>query len=288
MLFHRQMFAAVIGALALSVVTPVVAAAAPAPIEYANLGDSYSAGSGVLPLVPGAPLQCARSQNNFSHIVAARRGYRLTDASCGSARTADFYGPQAGIAGTQAQLNAVRPTTDIITVMMGGNDSGTFGGTLQACIRAALNARGVADPCRRQYGQSLIAPIAARTQPALTRGLRAIRAKAPRARILVVGYPSVFPRSGNCSAGFLIAPGDTPYVRSVADALNLAVRRAAEATGATFVDMAPASVGHTACTPPGVRYVEPILGTTQIIPAHPNARGERAIATQVLAAINRR
>ena len=55
MVFHRQMFAAVIGALALSVVTPVVAAAAPAPIEYANLGDSYSAGSGVLPLVPATP-----------------------------------------------------------------------------------------------------------------------------------------------------------------------------------------------------------------------------------------
>jgi len=51
--------------------------------------------------------------------------------------------------------------------------------------------------------------------------------------------------------------------------------------------MTPASVGHTACTPPGVRYVEPILGTTQLIPAHPNARGERAIATRVLAAIGR-
>ena len=288
MVFHRQLFAAVIGALALSVVTPAVAQAAPArAVEYVNIGDSYSAGAGVLPLVPGSPAGCFRSQRNFAHLVAAQHGYRLTDVSCGGAETADFYRSQPSAPGTRPQLDALRPTTQVVTVMMGGNDSSTFAGSLEKCLGAAIGSR-VADPCERRFGDSLIAPVFARTQPSLTRGLRAIRARSPRARIIVVGYPVLFPRSGSCAAGFLIAPGDTPYVRRVSDALNLAARRAAAAAGATYVDLEPSTEAHNACTGPGNRYVEPLIGATQFVPAHPNARGEAAFARQVSAAIDRR
>jgi hypothetical protein len=42
-------------------------------------------------------------------------------------------------------------------------------------------------------------------------------------------------------------------------ALNDAVRRAAEATGAAYVDMTAPSAGHDACQALGVRWIEPVL-----------------------------
>ena len=67
--------------------------------------------------------------------------------------------------------------------------------------------------------------------------------------------------------------------------LNDAVRRAAEATGATYVNLNVVSEGHDACQPIGVRWVEPVLQGTNPVVVHPNALGElqmAAHATKVL------
>ena len=56
-----------------------------------------------------------------------------------------------------------------------------------------------------------------------------------------------------------VAKGDVPYVRGIQATLNDAVRRAAEATGSTYVDMNAVAEGHDACQPIGVRWVEPVL-----------------------------
>ncbi|MDH6677279.1 lysophospholipase L1-like esterase [Rhodococcus sp. LBL1] len=285
---RRTVVAALTAALAAT--TPALALAAPASaqpggIEYVNLGDSFSAGSGVFPVVSELPPECWQSERNFAHIVAAELGYRLTDVSCGGAKTEDFYRPQ--YSGTGAQLDALSPATEVVTVMIGGNNNDTFAGAMASCIGAAVTNPGAYDPCKARYGDSLSEPVVSQTYPALVRALYDIHARAPHARVFVVGYPWLMPPSDGCFQE-PIAPGDVPYLRDLQATLNDAARRAAAETGTTFVDMAAVSEGMDSCGPVGQRWIEPMLFSTQLVPVHPNADGERALAREVINAIENR
>jgi hypothetical protein len=63
------------------------------------------------------------------------------------------------------------------------------------------------------------------------------------------------------------------------------VRRAAEETGAVYVDFAEASAGHDACQPAGTRWIEPLLFGRSVVPVHPNALGERRMAERTLSVL---
>lgn len=115
--------------------------------------------------------------------------------------------------------------------------------------------------------------------------LSAVRAKAPDAEVAILGYPWIMPASGSCFLKMPVAKGDVPYVRGIQATLNDAVRRAAEATGATYVDMSAASDGHDACQPLGVRWIEPVLQGTNPVIVHPNALGESKMAAQAIAVL---
>jgi hypothetical protein len=79
-----------------------------------------------------------------------------------------------------------------------------------------------------------------------------------------------------------VATGDVPYLRHLQATLNDAVRRAAAATGAKYVDLNVVSNGHDACKPIGVRWVEPVVGGTNPVIVHPNALGEAKMAEQAI------
>ena len=79
-----------------------------------------------------------------------------------------------------------------------------------------------------------------------------------------------------------VAEGDVPYLRGIQATLNDAVRRAAAATGSTYVDLRRVSDGHDACQPIGVRWVEPVLQGTNPVVVHPNALGESRMAAQTM------
>ncbi|GGG00794.1 lipase 2 [Rhodococcoides trifolii] len=258
-------------------VSPPIANAT--PTEYANLGDSFTAATGVLPLAAGAPLECLQSDQNFAHIVARRQGYDLTDISCGGAATDDFYSAQS--AGTRPQLDALSPSTGVVTVMIGGNDSSIFSGAVTSCVNATLTHLGVADPCEQQYGNKFDDTVLGTTLPAVRQALRDIHSRAPRARVVAVGYPWLLPSTGSCAPFVPVALGDVPFLRRLQTTLNDSIRRAAVDTGTTFVDMSVVSEGHDACQPVGVRWVEPLIGARQPVPLHPNALGEQVLATEV-------
>ncbi|MFC8132275.1 SGNH/GDSL hydrolase family protein [Streptomyces sp. NPDC057302] len=252
------------------------------PLDYVALGDSYSAGSGVLPLDLTAPLLCARSTANYPHVVAKRTGAKLTDVTCGGAQTKDFAGSQ--YPGVAPQLDAVDADTDVVTLTIGGNDNNTFIGAILACGSAGVLSGGKGSPCKDANGDKFTKEIDANTYPALKTALRAIKAKAPHARVGILGYPWIVPAKADpsCFAKMPIATGDVPYLRDLQTHLNDAVRRAASETGATFVDMAAASEGHDACKAPGTRWIEPVLFGTNFVPVHPNALGEKGMADQAI------
>ncbi|KQU56790.1 lipase [Rhodococcus sp. Leaf278] len=267
----------VVAVVVLALSSPPTAAAS--PIAHVNLGDSFSAGSGVLPLAPSTPLRCLQSEQNFAHIVASQQGYSLTDISCGGAATDDFYAPQ--FEGARAQFDALSPSTDVVTVMIGGNDSSVFSGAIAACVSALATHAGAFDPCTQQNGSTFDDKILDSTLPAVRQALRDIHTRVPEAKVIIVGYPWLIPASSTCAPQVPVALGDVPYLRNLQATLNDAIRQAAVDTDTTFVDMSVASEGHDACQPVGVRWVEPLLFANQFVPLHPNALGEAAIAAAV-------
>ncbi len=273
-------------ALAGALVLGLTAAPAQASttLNYAALGDSYSAGSGVVP-IDTSNLICLRSTANYPHVLAARTGARLTDVTCGAAQTKDFTASQ--YPGVAPQADAVGADTDLITLTIGGNDNGTFIGAMLACGSAGILSGGQGSPCKDLYGSSFDDTIDAKTYPALKNALRAVRAKAPNARVAVLGYPWITPAEADpsCFAKLPIASGDVPYMHALQAHLNAVVQRAAEETGATFVDFSQASEGHDACRPAGTRWIEPLLFGQNLVPVHPNALGEQRMAERTMSVL---
>ena len=276
---------ALVAAVAALVATGSSAAteAAKGPLRYVALGDSYSAASGVLPPDPTAP-QCLRSTLNYPHLIAARTGARLTDVTCGAAETKDFR--QSQYPGVAPQLDALHADTQLVTMTIGGNDNNTFIGAILDCGLAGLSTLGQGSPCRDTYGNRFRHDIRHTTYPALVAALRAVHRRAPHARVGILGYPWILPRTGGCFDKMPVATGDVPYLRRVEATLNDAVGRAAAKTGATYVDLSKVSEGHDACQPPGMRWIEPVLQGTNPVVVHPNARGERHLAKRTMTVLH--
>ena len=251
--------------------------AASSPLKYVALGDSYSAASGVLPVDPTAP-QCLRSTRNYPQVLAKKIGAKLTDVTCGAADTTHFFKPQ--YPGMKPQLDALKSDTGLVTMTIGGNDSGVFINAILDCGSAGLSTLGTGSPCKDKYGSSFEDTIRNTTYPSLVKALGAVRKKSPKARVAILSYPWITPKTGGCFPTMPIATGDVPYVRSLQSTLNDAVRRAAVVTGVTFVNFNGVSEGHDACKPIGTRWVEPVLAGTNPVIVHPNSLGEAKMAEQ--------
>jgi len=274
----RQLAAALIAAAICALA--LVAQAAAAPLKYVALGDSYSAASGVLPPDPLAPPPCLRSIRNYPHVIARATSAQLTDVTCGAADTNDFFEPQ--YFGVAPQLDALRGDTQLVTMTIGGNDSGVFIDAILSCGSAGVLTLGQGSPCKDRYGSSFEDTIRTTTYPALVKALGAVHARAPQARVAILGYPWIMPASGGCFDKMPVAEGDVPYLRGIQATLNDAVRRAAAATGSIYVNFNKVSNGHDACQPIGVRWIEPVLQTTNPVVVHPNGLGEYEMAAQAM------
>jgi lysophospholipase L1-like esterase len=251
--------------------------------RYVSLGDSYTSG-------PGIPRQvdadCARSDHNYPSIVAAgRRVTALRDVSCAGATTEHMWQAQGA---NPPQLHALGRGTDVVTVQIGGNDVG-FGSIIATC--AGLAAQDPAgSPCKDHYGASgtdLLALNVLETAPKTDRVLRAVHARAPHARVLVVGYPDLLPDDGiGCFPAVPFAAKDFPYLRDTEKRLNLMLRLVAARNHAEYVDTYGPTAGHDMCEAPADRWIEPLQPASPAAPAHPNAKGEEAMARAVLARLD--
>ncbi|MFG2352146.1 SGNH/GDSL hydrolase family protein [Streptomyces sp. NPDC048521] len=248
-------------------------------VSYVALGDSYTSG-------PGIPRQvdadCGRSDHNYPSLVAAARQVTgFTDVSCGGATTAQMWQAQ----GTHApQLDALRRDTDLVTLQIGGNDAG-FGSIIGTCARLASQDP-AGNPCERSYhasGYDQLALAVVRTAPKVDRVLRAVHARAPHARVIVVGYPDLLPDDGSgCYPQVPFAQRDFGYLRDTEKRLNLMLRLVAGVNRAEYVDTYGPTVGHDMCKAPADRWIEPLQPASPAAPAHPNAKGEAAMAQAVL------
>jgi hypothetical protein len=245
--------------------------------RYVSMGDSVAAGPILLPQRPGGG-PCYRSEKNFATQTAAALGVRsFVDATCSSATIDNITTPQGN---EPPQIDAVNRDTTLVTVgPIGANDAGIVS-TVTGCISL------VSPGCKERDGQTVHNKIEA-TRAELATALAAIKKKAPRAAIVVVGYGLYIPQGG-CPLVQPLTASDADYIQGLVDHMSSVLRDSARAAGATFADLhaTPGGIDHTACAAPGQRWIEglaPVSGDGAI-PFHPTALGMQAVAPTVTAA----
>ncbi|MBZ5737965.1 SGNH/GDSL hydrolase family protein [Nocardioides mangrovi] len=214
--------------------------------QYVAIGDSYTAA----PLVPptDATTICLRSERNYPALLAAAMpGTELTDVSCSGARTRNVIEPQTGATGSvPPQLEAVTARTDLVTIGLGGNDDSLFAGTLGRCMKlGGTDPDG--SPCTDHYrGTSTVRDALVDIRGNVAAVVAAVHAKAPDARIVVVGYPQIIPASGSCD-DLPLATGDYDLARRINHGLASAVGAGAQLAGVEFLDLWTPSEDHDIC-----------------------------------------
>jgi lysophospholipase L1-like esterase len=250
--------------------------------SYVALGDSFTSA----PFVPTTDLAegCLRSDGNYPALLAERlRVTDVTDVSCSGARTVDLTRPQRTVGDSRVppQLDAVGAGTDLVTVGIGGNDFDLFG----ACVR--LQARPSSGSCAEALsGRGVdVFARARRIRGRVAAAVGAVRARAPEATVVVVGYPRLTPDRGTCPQ-LPFGAADRTWARRVERALRAALRQAAADSGAVFADVYAASAGHDVCA--AVPWVNGRRTDRQrALAFHPFVEGQEAAAEVVEAALDR-
>ncbi len=287
--------------------------------RYVALGDSYSAGEGVQPYEEGtdtASNQCHRSESEaYSRAVStsptAPSYYDFV--ACSGARTYDYY--DGGQYDEREQLSEQNLGDDVqlVTMTIGGNDAG-FTSVLKECtlgfeLLPFNNCSGdeekADNPVDRQF--SYLEGTAADTDPedgGITRSLDTVysdlRRKAPKARVLVLGYPQFYKSGGTlflpCSG---ISSTDQEWVNSKVRQMNELVERKALAHGFEFVETSSRFSTHRLCEIGGGGdrewfydiQVDPIpsppFARVDEASYHPTEEGHAAMAAAVLDALSR-
>ncbi len=271
---------------------------APRPLRYIALGDSFSSGEGVPPFRQGTdkyvPVHdtCHRSFRAYPSLIAGRRSSPGIWGfwACSGARVADMTKVNHENPGEIAQLDRIAPPgqsdrgVDLVTLTIGGNDA-QFGSAYLRCIVAHILP--VLGSCQDDWRVRVQDEIQ-RLRTTLPVLYRAIRARAPRARIVVLGYPSPFPASvpalSRCRLWF--EAQDLRWLSRMAVALNDAIRASTVKAGANVAYLAPSGfAGHDACS------ASPWFNGLEIVPTefqysfHPNVLGQRKLAKNVLAVL---
>ena len=276
---RRRITSAVLLAAAATVLAAALpSAASAAGASYVAMGDSYTAGPGIAPPSPTAPADCAVSAANYPHLVAAALNLSLNDVSCSGAKTENFTVAQHE--DQPPQFNALSPSTEVVTIGMGGNDHNLFGTLLKGCTEADFFVGNVGTPCKKFFAK-FVKQVQAEDLGPAEEALKEVHKLAPSAKVFVVGYPEIAPTEGYCPTAIPWTTGDLKWFHSVETRGNAELRREAKANGAIFVDTFKPSVGHNACEPVGVRWIEPIFGSLTGVPVHPNAVGEEQDAFDV-------
>lgn len=270
----------VAGLAVVAVLVAGTSAAQADTFDYVALGDSAAAG----PLIPGQDpaLWCLRSDRDYPRVAARLLGAQLTDVTCSGAKTDDLTGRQFGL--VTPQLDALKPSTDLVSLTIGANDVGLFQ-TALSCVN--LLPEPVGTSCEDRYtagGTDRLAQAVDAWAPELGAALDEVERRSPNAKVLVTGY-GTYIRPGGCYPRQPVWSRDGDYLQGVMDRISATARAEATKRGATFVDFAAVTAGHDICAAPADRYLEGLVPTTIAAPLHPNAAGMAAFGKAVAQAV---
>lgn len=235
--------------------------------HYVALGDSYSAGEGVRPYEADSGDahtggdNCHRSELAYSQRLAfAESQAQVVFRACSGADIVDLFERKQltgknteTLYGPQADDGVLSEEVDLVTVTIGGNDAG-FSKVLKHC---ALTSNCLKKPVPnltegeplQDWADSSIAGLAT-ILPTIYEKLASL---APNARIVVIGYPNLFPSElgGNlvCRAAreFLWTEAEVLAIRNLFVRFTGTIRDATKEAAVEFVDVASFFSGHEPC-----------------------------------------
>ena len=253
------------------------------------LGDSYSSGQGGGDYEDGTDGDgntCFRSATAWPLQFAGRLGLTvLHSLACSGATTVDVVDgrppddPDAEDERLVSQVDRITGNPGVITLSIGRDDV-RFAEVLQTCIE---------HDCVKAFtkpgGGDILQDRIARLRAKLPGVYRSVAAHAPRARVIVIGYPRLFPTvkvarpAPDCAVLRQITSDEMDYLNERITSLDVAISDAAAEAGVEFVDVADAFDGR----PLGCRlrsYLNRLSLSINRLPAsfHPNSEGQRRIA----------
>jgi lysophospholipase L1-like esterase len=283
--------------------------------DYLALGDSYSAGLGLPPYAADTiATDCDRSVSSaYPDLLAALLRKQDPSASftfnaCSGALTGEVLGGTYSPGGlVPPQVNGtVQPSVRLVTITIGGNDA-IFTSVIEQCLISAdcldeeFPPPGVQEltqqPVPRgelltQWGPGTIEEIG--NSDAVI--FKALRRDFPNARIIVIGYPYLFPDQP--APGFPFYPPlcasllnrlsvtERDGIRTLQDDLSDRTYEEAAAAGIEFVSPDAIWGGHEPCGSSGqyTNSIKPYLNFPVPISGasfHPNAAGQQTLAALV-------
>ena len=241
--------------------------------KYVALGSSFASG----PMIPDvADQSCLRSTNNYPGLVAAKLKLSLTDVSCGAATTDHIVSTPQGA--HPPQIDAVTPDTKLVTVTIGGNDVNYTVSNLVCANDGAKGQSCLGTDVKPADIDAALAALPAK----MANTLAAIKAKAPKARVVVLPYLRVLPASAApCPPSVPMQPADLKFQVGFSDKLHIIIKQAAAAAKVDYVE-SYVPKGHDACAAPNRRWVEGQVPASPAFPFHPNAAGMKAQAKMIV------
>lgn len=209
--------------------------------KYVALGDGYASAPYTGATSPAKG--CLRSAADYPALLAqAVDAKEFVDVTCLYAASEDITRSSTPVRGKRgpvpAQIDAVTPDTDLITLTVGLSDRDFDNRIFQMCV-----AECAADDVEPEDIVSDLAQIGA----AIRQTVADVAKKAPDARLYVVGYPQLLPRSGSCDRMPELTQTQVDAINSAFYQLNEHLRVAARAAGGDFLDVTELSQGHDMC-----------------------------------------
>ena len=272
--------------------------------RYVAMGDSFASGEGAPPYDYTTTRDgCHRSSRAGAVLFAANPGsgpgpLSVRHVACTGAKIPNIYNGQNG---EPPQLQMLDPATGFVSISIGGNDLG-FVPVITFCITQAQIARtcaGQLEGRMQEYLRGLDTPRSdLRGYTPLQLVYKNIQVRAPRAKVLVVGYPYLFSPNGGVGPG--TRPGlvtcdgvglsDQRWINSVVRQGNAIIKKNAESVGATYVDLASPGVpgsfySHALCDSSSdfLNNIVVRRGGPATESFHPNFLGQQAISKALAA-----
>jgi lysophospholipase L1-like esterase len=251
-IFGAAVTASVAGLFAAATALP--AAEAASSVQYVALGDSYSSGLGAGDYISSSG-SCDRSTRAYPEQWADENApASFVSVACAGASTADVI---------SSQVSALTTSTTLVSITIGGNDAG-FSSVMETCVLSStstcVNAVSNAEAFVRSQ-------LPARLDATLT----AISARAPAAKVVVLGYPDLYDLSKSSSC-IGLSTKDRTALNGGADDLDSALASAAAANGDVFADVRPQFAGHEICDSGSWLNSVDIFAISSSY--HPNASGQ--------------
>ncbi|WSD11594.1 SGNH/GDSL hydrolase family protein [Streptomyces hirsutus] len=196
---------------------------------YVALGDSYSSGVGAGSYTSDSG-DCKRSTKAYPSLwAAANAPSSFKFVACSGATTTSV---------SNGQLGALASSTTLVSVTAGGNDVG-FADVMQTCVlQSQANCVSRVNTAVSQMQSSL---------PGKLDSLYGnIRARAPQAHVVVLGYPRFYRLSGSCIAG--LTETERSAINNASDVLNGVMAKQAANAGFTFSSVVDEFTGHELCS----------------------------------------